>query len=137
MSQLQRIRNLPEATLRKHGQTLLTLVERHRHLPAPEAHDRTALGPTGEAAVDLLNATLRLEAARLQIAPQALAGRRDLEALAAGATPTEILGGWRAAAIGPALEATLAGRTALRIAPRPAPGPAVAELLDVAGEEAP
>lgn len=137
ISQLQRIRNLPEATLRKHGQTLLALVERHRDAPAPEVRGRAPLGPAGEAAVDLLNATLRLEAARLQIAPQALAGRRELEALAAGATPTEILGGWRSAAVGPALEAALAGRTALRIAPRPASGPAAAELLDVAGEEAP
>jgi ribonuclease D len=118
--QLGRIRSLKPSTLEHHRETVLDLVAeaRARRPPQRESDDetraRTALDTQGEALVDALSALVRLAAAEHELNPATLLDRKTLARIAAGAAVADELGGWRYRAVGPRLEAFLAGRIGLR-----------------------
>lgn len=108
--QLERIRGLEAATVKRHGAHLLELTAKAARLPKQKWPAEGARPPrltaAQEAMADLLMCCLRLVAEENHIAPAALANRRDLERLAVGERDLEMLHGWRGA---------LAGRTLLRV----------------------
>ncbi len=114
--QLERIRGLRGGALERHGERLLALVAAAREAapPAPPGTEREPpLDAAGEALVDALTAIVRLRAAREDLNPQTLAGRKELARLARGTPIEEVLSGWRAAVIGTDLTEYLEGRSSL------------------------
>jgi ribonuclease D len=55
---------------------------------------------------------IRDEAARLEISPELLATRRDIDALAQGEASSALLTGWRGQVVGEALRPVLSRRAA-------------------------
>jgi ribonuclease D len=109
LQQLERIRGLESATVKRQGTQLLEIVAQAVRLPKsqwPKEKRPPRLTPEQEAMTDLLMCSLRLLADENHIAPAALASRKELERLATGDRDTELLHGWRGA---------LAGRTLLRV----------------------
>jgi len=111
---LASIPSLPPAVVRKRGEELLALLERARtdtstpKMPPPRR-------PTNEE--QALAATLlqgvRDAAAALEIAPELLATRRDVEAIAFGSVEpaqSPLMRGWRASILGDPIRAGLAAR---------------------------
>lgn len=99
LHQLERIRGLEPAQIRRHGSELLELIAAARATPKEQwPVDRraaTPLSPGQEAQVDLLSAALRVIADRHQLSPNAIANRKDLEKLVRGEQGTPLLSGWR------------------------------------------
>ncbi|HEB95887.1 MAG TPA: ribonuclease D [Sedimenticola thiotaurini] len=119
-SELQRIRGLEEGTIKRHGERLLALIAEARQRPREQwpvlQRPPPRLSPEQEAMVDLLMAGLRLLAEEAGITPSAIAGRRDLERLAAGDSDgLELLRGWRRRVAGTALQQIMTGERALRV----------------------
>lgn len=110
------IRGMPDSLVKKHGQTLIGLIEQANKRPAePLAPLPERLAPEQEPMVDMLMAALKLRAAEIDISPGALATRKDLEQLILGREDINLLQGWRAQAIGHILLALLQGENALRV----------------------
>lgn len=107
-SELGAIPELTEGMLRNSGPTLLQLVS-DAGIPDPPASlpRRERPGPEFMECVRRLGAATRACAERLQIAPELLAPRRELERIAGGARDGGAFSGWRGEVIGPALSAAL------------------------------
>lgn len=109
--ELRRIRGLPPATLQRHGDALLERIAAGRAEPPeqwPARPARPHLSPEQTGRVDELLELIAARANQYGISPQAVADRRDVEHWLAG-QDSPLRHGWRAALIGRALPARLAG----------------------------
>lgn len=117
--QLERIRDLENATVKRHGDRLLKLIEQSSNLPKAQWPGERAspvrLSPNQEAIADMLMCCLRLLAEQHRIAPIALASRRELEQLVGGERELALLHGWRGQLAGRPLLQVLSGECAPRI----------------------
>ncbi len=113
LEKLGHIRGLERGDIKRHGHHLLRLIGEAVALP-PEAWPETEKAhrptPQQEALTDLLMAVLRLRAEAHQLASGAVASRKDLERLVAGARDIPLLRGWRHGLVGADLERVLAGK---------------------------
>jgi len=102
--ELGTIAELTEGMLKHSGPALLKLVA-DAQIPEPPAPlpRRERPGPEFTECVRRLSAAAKDCADRLQIAPEVLAPRRELERIAGGARTGGALTGWRGAVVGPAL----------------------------------
>lgn len=116
---LARVRNLPEKTLRRHGNELLRLIAgaaARKPSPGPGPRGRAARATEEqEALADVLHAQLRLIASRHAINPGVVASRKQLLALVQGERDLSVLEGWRRRMAGDELLAMLEGRRALSV----------------------
>jgi ribonuclease D len=106
---LEAIRALPPGVARKRGDELLALIQAAISSPDAPALERAPERPTPQenARVAKLQQIVRNEAAALEVSPEVLATRRDVEALVFKDRPeSAVLRGWRRAVIG---EKLLAG----------------------------
>lgn len=100
--ELRRIRDLPPATLHRHGDALLERIAAGRAEPPerwPARPARPHLSPEQAGRVDELLDLIAARANQYGISPQAVADRRDVEQWLAGAD-SPLRHGWRAALIG-------------------------------------
>ncbi len=106
--ELGNIAELTDGMLKHSGGELLRLVA-DAQIPEPPAPlpRRERPGPEFTDCVQRLSAAVKRVAADLQLAPEVLAPRRELERIAGGARSGGSLEGWRGAAVGPALRAAL------------------------------
>lgn len=107
LDELQRIRSLPPATLQKHGAVLLERIAAARAEPAarwPTHPRRLTLSPEQSIRLDEILTQLAARANEYGIPPQALADRRHVEQWLVG-EDSPLCHGWRAALIGPELQA--------------------------------
>jgi ribonuclease D len=105
---LERVRGLPPATLRKHGDELLSLVREAKVDAGDE--DTARSGRPDPIRIELANRlmqTVRDEATRLGITPELLATRRDIDLLVNGVTDSAVLRGWRRDIVGERLRQML------------------------------
>ncbi len=115
---LNRIRNLPQKTVYRYGQRIVSLVQEGRQRqPQPRPDSRRRAKPTGqeEALADILHAQLRLLADRHGINSTVLASRKDLLALAQGNNDVAVLHGWRRELAGAELLAMCGGKRIVSI----------------------
>lgn len=113
---LEQIRGITDKTVQRHGEALLEAVRAGRAAPAePLAQAQRRLAPEQEPLVDILMAALRQCAAEADLAPAALANRKDLERLVAGERDLALLAGWRRRAAGECLLGLLSGETSLQV----------------------
>lgn len=118
LEKAKRIRGLEEGTLKRHGQTLLSLIEQTRNIPKNEwlvIDEGPRLPEEQEPLVDALMAILRQCCQQNQISPAAVANRRDLEKLIMGDESSPLLHGWRAVIAGQAMTAFLRGSATLQM----------------------
>ena len=119
LEQLGQIRGLEAGTIKRHGDTLLELIEQGKALPKeqwPREKGRPpALSKNQEAQVDLLQSVLRLVAEEQSITPGSLASKKELEKLVHGETDLEILKGWKGHVAGNTLLQVLSGELQLTI----------------------
>ncbi|MCG5536668.1 ribonuclease D [Ectothiorhodospira mobilis] len=117
---LAKVRGLAEATVQRHGETLLGLIRGAMARPQEDCPTPPSRGgrpdAQQEALVDVAMGLLRHQALANDISPAAIATRRDLEALVAGDPHSPLLRGWRARLAGDALHAWLRGETRLEVA---------------------
>jgi ribonuclease D len=99
---LERIRTLPPATLRKRGEELLALVAQGRALAVNEPDALTPQRPDANklALVTKLMNFVRAQSAELKVSPELLATRRDVEQLVFSRRSDRLMSGWRRALIG-------------------------------------
>lgn len=99
---LERIRSLPPAVIRKRGEELLRVMATARGAPPDAGAVEVPRRPTPEetARAAKFMQVVRAEAEALGIAAEVLATRRDVDALAQGARDVPLLSGWRRAVIG-------------------------------------
>jgi ribonuclease D len=125
MAQLEQIRGINEATLRRRGRAILAAVERGRERP-PIAVDGTR--PSQPSALDapvisLAEALVRTRALEEELAYELIAARADLQAIVLamrdGSPRPEVrtLQGWRRAVVGDELLELLDGRRSLTVGP--------------------
>jgi ribonuclease D len=117
-ARLGKIRGLHENTVRKHGDDLLALVAGARDAtpaPFPRRKLRQRLTPAQDAAVDVLQAVIRLVAEENRINPSVLANRNQLEQLLLGETDVPVLQGWRRQLAGERLQGFLDGKLNIRM----------------------
>jgi len=110
---LERVRGMPANVVRRHGETLVAIVEQAREEPEPgppPARPDQRLGEEQQPLVDLLMSLVRLRGAQQDISPATLASRRDIEMLLLGQRELDVLRGWRRHAVGDDLLAALDGR---------------------------
>ena len=115
---LGKIRGLHENSVRKHGDELLALVEKAagtRPAPFPRRKLRQRLTPAQDAAVDLMQAVVRLVGEENRINPAVLANRNQLEQLLLGNTDVPVLQGWRRQLAGERLQGFLDGKLNIRM----------------------
>jgi len=105
---LQAIPELPPGLLKRRGAELLALVEAAQiPAPPPPLPGRARPDPSRAALLKKLSGICHSVAGELQLAPEVLATRRELEALAEGARAGMLLQGWRRAVLGERLLAAL------------------------------
>lgn len=117
LSDLDRLRGLGDDVKRRHGKTLLALLEqafssKPESWPAPRDKGRRA--PADTALVDALYAVVTSCARQHGIAARLLAARSDLEEVVRGETDVPLLHGWRAQLAGEQVLAFLRGEAVLR-----------------------
>ena len=100
---LERIPLLAPATLRRHGEELLGLVALAAAHPDPDAFEWQRPDQQQLNRVTVLMGFVRTEAQRLQIAPELLATRKDVEQLVFKERTDRFERGWRASVFGAAL----------------------------------
>jgi ribonuclease D len=102
------IPDMPPGLARRHGAELLECV-RSANVPdpPPPLPGRPRPNPARDALVKQLGGINQSVARELQLAPEVLATRRDLERLAAGSRDGPLLRGWRRAVLGERLLAAL------------------------------
>ena len=118
VEELSRVRGLEERQISKHGEEWIQLIDQAQQLPKyewPEIASRKRLSPEQETIADLLMAGLRLFAQEASISPQAIATRKDIEALVNGNRELDLLQGWRMELVGRELLDLLDGRSGLTI----------------------
>lgn len=118
MAQLARIRGVQERSLKRHGETLLTLIKDSKgKQPEPLARSERPdkASPLQEAVVDLLMALVRVRGVEQSLSSSSLASRKDVVRLVLGDASTPLLQGWRRAMIGAELQRMLAGELCLRV----------------------
>jgi ribonuclease D len=108
---LEQVRSLPPAVVRKRGEELLALVEAARTAPVDGTMSPAPQRPTPEqqALASRLMQVVREEAEKLGISAEVLATRRDIDALAQGSRDVAPLRGWRGEVLGAKLRAALPG----------------------------
>jgi ribonuclease D len=108
---LGRLRGLPPATVRHHGDALLAAIAAGREAPAPSLPESPGrdLEPAAQVLVDLLGVVARHRALAEDLDPGMLAPRRHLERLVAGDPQSPMLQGWRREVVGTELQAVLRG----------------------------
>jgi len=112
LEQLEQVRSLPPSVLRKRGDELLGVVRAAREggegLPPAAAQGRPT--PEQTRRIGGLQQRVRDVASGLEISPEVLATRRDVEALVLGSPDgSTLLRGWRREAVGEQLLGLLAG----------------------------
>jgi len=101
---LTTIRDLPAGVVRKHGEALLGIIAEARLDAANEAPARDfRASPQQQAQVAKLMQLVRSTAERIQVSPELLATRRDVEQLVFFNKPAGFTAGWRSDVIGNAL----------------------------------
>ena len=102
VSQLEQLHTLPAGLVRRRGAELLELVTRGIAERDAEADQGSVFRPEPEqmARVNALMAFVRSEAERLQVSPELLATRKELEQLVFSNKRDSLLNGWRADVIG-------------------------------------
>jgi ribonuclease D len=102
------IEGMPEGVVRHSGEELLALIASSGLAdPPPPLPRRERPDPALVAALKRLSERTQQVAAELQLAPEILATRRELERIAKGDAEAAPLNGWRRAVIGDALRAAL------------------------------
>ena len=102
------IPDMPRAVVERSGAELLDLVrEAEIANPPPPLPARTRPDPSLTALVKKLSVVNQATAAELNLSPEVLATRRDLEQLAEGQRDVSVLQGWRKGVIGERLLAVL------------------------------
>lgn len=101
-AQLEQLRTVPAGLIRKRGTELLELIEAGLRDRDSEADQAAFVRPEPEqlAKVSALMAFVRTEAERLNVSPELLATRKDLERLVFSNKSESLLSGWRAELIG-------------------------------------
>jgi ribonuclease D len=115
---LGRIRGLHENTVKKYGTELLALVREaagRKPAPFPRRKLRQRLTPVQDAAVDVMQALVRLVGEENRINPAVLANRNQLEQLLLGNRDVPVLQGWRKQLAGERLQRFLDGRIRIRM----------------------
>ncbi|HJS21714.1 MAG TPA: ribonuclease D [Steroidobacteraceae bacterium] len=103
-AQLERLRSLPPGVIENCGVDLLAAVQGSAHLTSSEPQRRAPRpDPAAQARLKLLAATVKRIAEQLQLTPEVLATRRDLQQLLNGDTDVAPLKGWRREVVGEAL----------------------------------
>ncbi len=99
---LEQIRSLPEGVVRRRGAELLEIVVRGEQTKASEADAPRPVRPEPEqlALVTKLMNFVRAHAHALQVCPELLATRRDIEQLVFSGRTEHLLEGWRREAVG-------------------------------------
>ena len=118
MAQLERMRALSDGIRKKHGQTLLDIVEEAVGIDRsewPKPQTRVSMRPVDDGVVDLCAAVLQLQARRGQVNASLLANRDELKRLAAGERDLKVLRGWRKELAGERLLDLVEGRIQLYI----------------------
>jgi ribonuclease D len=101
---LQRLQSLPPAVIENCAADLLAAVEASAHLASDGPQRRaTRADPAAQARLKALAATVRRIAEQLQLTPEVLATRRDLQQLLNGDKDVAPLQGWRREVVGEAL----------------------------------
>jgi len=116
--QLKLVRGLDERVVKRHGATVIRLIQEAAARPPQPVEPRgRSLKKTveQEAVLDLLMAVVRLRAAQNTLNPASLAGRKDLEQLLDGDPQARLSHGWRKTMVGDELAAVLRGERSLRV----------------------
>ncbi len=117
-SELAKIRGLHDRELQRWGETWLALIDTARQWPKerwPSPPLKQRLNPQEEAKLDWLSAALKLIAEEEGLSANALATRKDLEALVRNETEGTLLGGWQNRVAGKRLIALLEGQSRLEL----------------------
>lgn len=103
---LTAIRSMPAATIRKHGKELLELLRLAHDKAVDEPPPTTFVRPAPEQLTRIKRTIARLRelAAQLDLSPELLATRRDVEQLVLRGDPGILAKGWRQQVIGKVLE---------------------------------
>lgn len=113
LAELGGIRGLEPGVIRNHGETLLQLIAEASQRPKSDWPVEKArpkrLTAQEEATVDLLSSALRLIADQAGLSPQAIASRKDLQALLQTPEQAILLKGWRRKLAGEPLQQLLSG----------------------------
>jgi ribonuclease D len=105
---LQAIPQMPPGLVKRRGAELLSLIEAAQiPSPAPPLPGRSRPDPMRAALLKKLSGIAQGVAGELQLAPEVLATRRELEALAEGVRAGSLLQGWRRGVLGERLLAAL------------------------------
>jgi ribonuclease D len=105
---LAQIADIPPGLVKRHAEELLGCVQAAAIPdPAPPLPGRSRPDPVQAALVRTLGGIVQTLAAELNLVPEVLATRRDLEQLAAGRRDGAVLRGWRRNAVGERLLAAL------------------------------
>ncbi|RLA24178.1 MAG: ribonuclease D [Gammaproteobacteria bacterium] len=118
IDKLKRIRGIPEQTVRRHGETILGLLEAattRAPIPAKAPPKTSAKSAEKEALLDILMSVTRLYAAQEKINPTTLASRKELEKLLSSPDECALLSGWRKTIIGEKLLHFLDGSQSLSV----------------------
>jgi ribonuclease D len=110
------IRGLESNTINRYGKTLLAEIALGKALPKeqwPTVKKTVPLTAQQDSIVDALLALLRKYCIEQQIAPVAVASRKDIEAMVAGETDIPLLQGWRNEIVGHHLKAFLNGEVTI------------------------
>jgi ribonuclease D len=113
LDSLESVRSVPPGTVRRHGEELLARVRNAQAQPTDDEPARSGRpDPEVVALAARLMQVIRDEASRLEISPELLATRRDIDALAQGEASSSLLTGWRGQVVGEALRTVLSRRAA-------------------------
>ena len=108
LAELAQIQDMPPGLIKRRGEELLACVQEAQvPQPAPPLPGRTRADPIKAALVRKLSTISQSVAQELQLVPEVLATRRDLEQLADGRRDGTLLRGWRRELIGERLLAAL------------------------------
>ena len=118
VSELAKIRNINERTVKRYGEVLCGLIGVARERPPKPLEDKDKpfkKTQQHEAVLDILSAVVRIRAEQNSLNPVILASRKDLEDLVAANDDCALLSGWRYQMAGRELQALLAGKFSLKL----------------------
>ncbi len=116
-AQLEQLRGLKPAFIRRHGEQIVQLVgealdEKTQHWPG--ATKTTPLSPIQEVQADIMMALIKYRAQQHGLNSAAIGTRKDVEAMLRGEPGGNLVQGWRRRLAGEELEDFLAGRLQIR-----------------------